>query len=88
MSKSFIGNDQIFRLCLLATCRYTFTVRCNSVIVSSANGALQPTEVDVTAMGTSNELGETETEAEQEETVQEEDDRPSVVSPTSVVTHN
>lgn len=51
------------------------------MIVFTANGALQPTEVDVTAMGTSNELGETETEAEQEEAVQEEDDRPSVVSP-------
>lgn len=83
MTKSFKGNEQIFLATNMSIYIYRLTVpvHYNSVIVSTANGALQPTEVDVTAMGTSNELGETETEAEQEEAVQEEDDRPSVVSP-------
>lgn len=81
MSDSFKGNEQIFLATNMSIYIYRLTVHYNSVIVSTANGALQPTEVDVTAIGTSNELGETETEAEQEEAVQEEDDRPSVVSP-------
>lgn len=45
-----------------------------------ANGALQPTEVDITAAGTSNGTGEMDGEMEQEEVEQEEENKPSVVS--------